>query len=78
VLRSISETAQSQYRLQRTVEGLSVIAISYYALAILSYILTGAGQVTHFSEPLVVALSAPLVIILVWIALRWVQRQDRP
>jgi uncharacterized membrane-anchored protein len=76
-LRSISDTAKSQYRLQRTVEGLSAIAISYYALAILSYILTGAGEVTKFSEPLAVALSAPLVIVLAWIALRWVQRQDR-
>ena len=75
VLSRISDTAQSQYRLQRTVEGLSVIAISYYALGILSYVLTGAEEVAHFSKPLAVALAAPVVILLVWVGVRMVQRR---
>ena len=37
VLDTISATARRQYRLQQTVEGLSIIAISYYALGILGY-----------------------------------------
>lgn len=75
VLSRISDTAQSQFRLQRTVEGLSVIAISYYALGILSYVLTGAEEVAHFSKPLAVGLAAPVVIVLVWIGVRLVQRR---
>ncbi len=73
MLKTIVDTGQSQYRLQRTVEGLSTIAISYYALGILSYVLTGAGEVAHFSKELAVALAAPPVILLVWLGLRWVQ-----
>ncbi|MCR6671512.1 DUF3422 family protein [Devosia ginsengisoli] len=41
VLDAISQTGRSQYRLQLTVEGLSIIAISYYALGILGYIYEG-------------------------------------
>jgi uncharacterized membrane-anchored protein len=75
LLGRLTETAQSQFRLQSTVEGLSTIAISYYALGILSYILTGAGEVAHFSKALTVALAAPVVVLLVWLGLRWVQRR---
>ncbi len=76
-LATISKTAQSQYRLQMTVEGLSTIAISYYALGILGYVLTGAGVAVEFSEPIAVAAAAPLVMLLVWAGLRWIQRGHR-
>jgi uncharacterized membrane-anchored protein len=78
LLQRISETGQSQFMLQRTVEGLSTIAISYYALGILSYVLEGAKEVGHFSKPLTVALAAPVVVLLVWIGLRLVQRRHGP
>ncbi len=74
VLSSISETAQSQFRLQRTVEGLSVIAIAYYLIGILSYLLTGVSEVASFPKPLVIALAVPVVIVGVWMFLRRVQR----
>jgi uncharacterized membrane-anchored protein len=76
-LATISKTAQSQYRLQMTVEGLSTIAISYYALGILGYLLSGAGVAVEFSEPLAVAAAAPLVVLMVWLGLRWLQRDYR-
>jgi uncharacterized membrane-anchored protein len=76
-LAAISKTAHSQYRLQMTVEGLSTIAISYYALGILGYVLTGAGVALEFSEPLAVALAAPFVLLLAWLGLRWLQRDHR-
>ena len=59
--------ARLQLRLQQTVEGLSVAAISYYALGLLSYIFK-AGEVVwkHFDPALATGLSAPLVIGLVW------------
>ena len=74
VLSSISDTARSQFRLQRTVEGLSVIAIAYYAIGILSYVLTGVSEVAQFSKPLVIALAVPVIILGVWVFLRRMHR----
>ncbi|MBV6658521.1 MAG: DUF3422 domain-containing protein, partial [Devosiaceae bacterium] len=41
VLRSIDARANAQLRLQRAVEGLSVVAITYYTLGILYYLVQG-------------------------------------
>ena len=43
LLDSMDERTQLQLRLQQTVEGLSVVAISYYAVALIGY-LSGAGR----------------------------------
>ena len=61
VLETIASTAQSQFRLQATVEGLSVIAISYYALGILSYVLAGPLEFVHFDKALAVCSDASTV-----------------
>ena len=37
LLRSMNQRTQMQLRLQQTVEGLSVLAISYYAIGIIGY-----------------------------------------
>lgn len=42
VLRSIDARADAQLRLQQTVEGLSVAAITYYTLGIIGYLVKGA------------------------------------
>lgn len=70
VLETIASTARSQFRLQATVEGLSVIAISYYALGILSYILAGPLEIAHFDKTLAVSIAAPFAIALVWWSVR--------
>ena len=74
VLETIASTAQSQFRLQATVEGLSVIAISYYALGILSYILAGPLEIAHFDKTLAVSIAAPFAIALVWWSVRRLRR----
>ncbi|HZY68330.1 MAG TPA: DUF3422 domain-containing protein [Devosia sp.] len=74
VLETIASTAQSQFRLQATVEGLSVIAISYYALGILSYVLAGPLEIAHFDKALAVSVAAPFAILTVWWAVRRVRR----
>jgi len=74
VLETIASTAQSQFRLQATVEGLSVIAISYYTLGILSYLLAGPLEVAHFDKTLAVSIAAPITILIVWWAVRRVRR----
>ncbi len=70
VLDAISQTGRSQYRLQLTVEGLSIIAISYYALGILGYIFEGLHHMLPFSKFQLLAVSAPLVVLLVFLGIR--------
>lgn len=70
VLDAISQTGRSQYRLQLTVEGLSIIAISYYALGILGYIFEGLHEVLPFTKGEMLAVSAPVVVLLVFLGIR--------
>jgi uncharacterized membrane-anchored protein len=73
LLQGISETGHSQYRLQKTVEGLSTIAISYYAIGILSYVLSGVGGLDTATKQWTLALLVPVVLLLVWLFLRLIQ-----
>ena len=74
VLDTILRTAQSQYRLQETVEGLSIIAISYYALGILGYIAEGLHEVIPVDKPLLLTILAPVVILVVYFGIRRLRR----
>lgn len=78
VLESIAQTARSQFRLQRTVEGLSVIAISYYLLGIVGYLLAGPLEVLHFDKTMALSLAAPFVVLVVWLMARAVRRAHMP
>lgn len=75
VLDTIASTAQSQYRLQATVEGLSVIAISYYLLGILGYLLGGPLERFHIDKPLALSIAAPIAVLIVWLAVRRIRRR---
>jgi uncharacterized membrane-anchored protein len=75
VLDAISATGRSQYRLQLTVEGLSIIAISYYALGILGYLFEGLHEVLPFTKGEMLAVSAPVVVLLVFLGIRRLRRQ---
>jgi uncharacterized membrane-anchored protein len=77
VLNTIANTARSQFRLQRTVEGLSTIAITYYLLGILGYVLNGLTEFAQISKPLVIALAAPVVLLGVWLLIRSVRDHFR-
>ena len=74
VLDTILQTAQSQYRLQETVEGLSIIAISYYALGILGYIAEGAHEFMPVDKPVLLTVLAPVVILVVFFGMRRLRR----
>lgn len=75
VLDTIARTAQSQFQLQATVEGLSVIAISYYLLGVISYILAGPLEYVHFDKALSLSIAAPFAVLFVWMAVRSVRRR---
>jgi len=74
VLDTILSTAQSQFRLQQTVEGLSIIAISYYLIGIISYMLEGLHGRLPIDKPLAVALIAPVVLVIVYFGIRRLRR----
>ena len=78
VLDSIAQTARSQFLLQRTVEGLSTIAISYYLLGILSYALAGPLEELHWEKTMALSIAAPFVVLAVWLMARSVRRAHTP
>jgi uncharacterized membrane-anchored protein len=78
VLDTILSTAQSQYRLSETVEGLSIIAISYYVLGILGYVAEGFHDMLPVAKPTLLALVAPIVLALVFLGIRRLRRGNDP
>lgn len=74
LLESMDRRADLQLRLQRTVEGLSVVAISYYAVNLLSYLLYPLGEPLGVSKGLLTAALTPLVILAVWLAIRRIRK----
>ncbi len=76
LLRSMDRRAKLQLRLQETVEGLSVAAISYYLVGLVGYAAKGASAAgVPVPVDLVTGLSIPLVILVVWVAVRKVRRR---
>ncbi len=75
LLRSMNRRARAQLRLQQTVEGLSVAAISYYLVGLIAYGAKAAhGAGVKLDPDLVAGLSIPVVIGLVWFAVRRLRR----
>jgi len=67
LLAAMNRRSRLQFRLQETVEGLSVAAISYYMIGLLSYFLKGLPLAKwHLREPLVLTALVPLVLGTVW------------
>lgn len=76
LLRSMDRRAKMQLRLQETVEGLSVAAISYYLVGLVGYAAKGASAAgMPVPVDLVTGLSIPAVILLVWFAVRRIRRR---
>lgn len=70
LLASMDRRAKAQLRLQRTVEGLSVAAISYYAVGLLLYPLKALEKTRYgFDATLAAGLLAPLVVLVIWFLL---------
>lgn len=78
VLDTIAQTGRSQFLLQRTVEGLSTIAISYYLLGIVSYALAGPMEELHLHKTMVLSIAAPFVVLAVWLMARAVRKAHTP
>lgn len=70
LLASMERRAHQQLRLQETVEGLSVVAISYYLIGILSKLIEGFGSYAHVETKLLSIVVIPIVVFLVWYGIR--------
>ncbi|WP_127904203.1 DUF3422 family protein [Solirhodobacter olei] len=74
LLESMDRRADLQLRLQHTVEGLSVVAISYYAVNLLSYIAAPFADHWGVAHMAVAAALTPLVVVVMWLGLRRVRK----
>lgn len=70
LLESMDKRADLQLRLQRTVEGLSTVAISYYAVNLAAYALEPLAHRLHLSHGALMALLTPVVLLGVWLMVR--------
>ncbi len=74
LLESMDRRADLALRLQHTVEGLSVVAISYYAVSLAGYAAYPVTEALGVSKGLATAVLTPLVILGVWLGLRRIKR----
>ncbi|MBW6507433.1 MAG: DUF3422 domain-containing protein [Rhodobacteraceae bacterium] len=74
LLASMDRRSDLALRLQHTVEGLSVVAISYYGVNLASYVVAPLAEPLGLSKPLVTAGLVPLVVLAVWLLVRRVRR----
>jgi len=76
LLRSMETRARQQLMLQETVEGISVVAISYYLFNIVAKFASGAtqyflGEGIKFPEWTLI----PVILLLVWYSIRRLRRR---
>ncbi|UYV36087.1 DUF3422 domain-containing protein [Rhodobacteraceae bacterium D3-12] len=75
LLASMDRRADLQLRLQHTVEGLSVVAVSYYAVNLVSYALYPLVKATlDLDKGMLTALITLPVVGLVWLAIRRIRK----
>lgn len=79
LLSSMNKRARMQLRLQQTVEGLSVAAISYYVISLLHYALEGLHERAeaagvHYDVGITTAVAVPIVMLMVWAVVRRIRK----
>lgn len=70
VLKSMDQRADLQLRLQKTVEGLSVVAISYYAVSLVGYVIYPLADMFQVTEGMLTAAITLPVVLAVWYLVR--------
>jgi uncharacterized membrane-anchored protein len=75
LLTSMNRRANLQLQMQKTVEGLSIVAISYYATGLVLYVLAPFSMMFEVPKGILTACVAPIVVGLVYLALRRIRRQ---
>jgi uncharacterized membrane-anchored protein len=76
LLKSMNERTRLQLRLQTTVEGLSVAAVSYYVVGLFGYLLRGLhDEGVPIDESLATALFVPVAALAIWFVVRRIRRR---
>jgi uncharacterized membrane-anchored protein len=76
LLDSMNRRTYLQLRLQQTVEGLSVVAISYYLVGLLGYVFKSLHESLPGLNPeIATGATVPVVGLLVILSMRWIRRR---
>ena len=75
LLAQMDRRAALQARLQETVEGLSVVAISYYAVSLLTYLLAPFAKIIHMDKTLMVAVLVVPVVAFIWLSMHKIKKR---
>ncbi|ALG67437.1 DUF3422 family protein [Beggiatoa leptomitoformis] len=76
LLASMDNRAHLQLRLQETVEGLSVAAITYYAVSLVGYIAKAlkSAELLHVNPEIVMGISIPIIALLIASGVRHIRK----
>jgi uncharacterized membrane-anchored protein len=74
LLTSMDRRADLQLRLQRIVEGLSVVAISYYAVNLVMNMTGPLGASFGVGKVTMAAIATPIVLVLVWMMMNRIRK----
>jgi uncharacterized membrane-anchored protein len=76
LLKSMNERTRLQLRLQTTVEGLSVAAVSYYVVGLFGYLAKGVqDEGVPINVTLATALFVPVAVLAIWWVVRRIRRK---
>jgi uncharacterized membrane-anchored protein len=76
LLKSMNERTRLQLRLQTTVEGLSVAAVSYYVVGLFGYLVKGVhDEGVPVNVTLATALFVPVAMVAIWFIVRRIRRK---
>ena len=76
LLSTMNSRQDLQLKLQSTVEGLSVAAITYYIVGLIGYVAKGAQKMNWpLSSEMTSAIAVPFVALVVWWSLKRVHRK---
>jgi uncharacterized membrane-anchored protein len=75
LLAQMNRRARLQLRLQQTVEGLSVVVLTYYGSQLVQYLAKGSKDLHHLSSDVVTAVSIPVIAVLVAWSLRRMRKK---
>ncbi len=74
LLESMDKRSDLQLRLQKTVEGLSIVAISYYAVNLVVYLIRPLSQPLGMDQTLLTAMAVLPTVVVVWMIVRSIRR----
>jgi len=75
LLESMDKRSDLQLRLQKTVEGLSVVAISYYAVSLAGYLVYPLSESLQISKGMLTAMITLPVVGAVWYLIRRIREK---